>query len=195
MEAFRQELLKNPSILQVSASSAVPGGLIGDNAYLPEGASTDETHAINNMFVDWYFKETYKLEMVEGRWFSEDNPTDSFALVLNEAAVRALGFTDPLNSRLIATFGEDNPESMPVIGVVKDFNFQSLHQTIRPLVLRFFGGMGYQMTVRIDGTRTSETLDYIERTWNSFMEQQPIHMTFLEDDLAKLYSNEEKTAS
>jgi putative ABC transport system permease protein len=194
MEAFRQELLKNPAVVQVSASSAVPGGLIGDNAYLPEGAGTDETHAINNIFADWYFQDTYELEIVEGRWFQQNNPTDSSALVLNEAAVRALGFPDPLERRLYTTFGEEDPEPQQIIGVVKDFNFQSLHQEIRPLVVRFMGGRGYQLTVRIDGTNPSETLNYIEKTWNSFMEQQPIHMTFLEDDLATLYSNEEKIA-
>ncbi len=107
MDAFRQELLKNPSILHVSLSSAVPGGLIGDNAYLPEGASTNETHAINNLWADWYFQEAYELEMVEGRWFQEGNPTDSFALIISEAAVRALSFEDPLNQRLYTQFGED----------------------------------------------------------------------------------------
>ena len=82
IEAFRQELLKNPSIRQVTISSAVPGGLIGDNAYLPEGAASNETHAINNISADWYFLDAYELEMVEGRWFQEENPTDSFALIL-----------------------------------------------------------------------------------------------------------------
>ncbi len=96
VEAFRQELLKNPSILQASYSSAVPGGLIGDNAYLPEGAESDQTHAINNMWTDWYFDECYKLEIVEGRWFEQGNSSDSSALILNEAAVKALSFEDPL---------------------------------------------------------------------------------------------------
>lgn len=195
-EAFRQELLKKPSILSVTASSAVPGGLIGDNAYLPEGSDYDETHAINNIFVDWDFEKTYELELLEGRWFQRENPTDSFALVLNEAAVRALGFEDPLNRRLYATFGdEEDREPMPVIGVIKDFHFQSLHQEIRPLIMRFLPGRGYQITVRISGSQVSETLQYIENTWNEFVENQPVQMSFLEDDLSAQYSNEEKTAT
>lgn len=193
-EAFRQELLKNPLIRQVSIGSAVPGGLIGDNAFLPEGASTNETHAINNMFVDWYFQEVYELEMVDGRWFQEDNPTDSFALVISESAASALNFEDPLNKRLYTQFGDETGEPHSIIGVVKDFHFQSLHQEIRPLILQFNSQSNYQMTVRISGTNTGLTLNYIEKTWNSFREQQPIHMTFLEDELAALYDNEEKTA-
>lgn len=195
IEAFRQELLKNPAIRQATVSSAVPGGLIGDNAYLPEGAETSETHAINNIWADWHFLETYGLQLVEGRWFEPSNPTDSFGIVLNEAAVRALSFKDPLDQRLYATFGEDVQDPLPIIGVVKDFNFQSLHQEIRPLVIQFNRRNLYQMTVRISESQTHETLAYIEKTWNSFMEQQPVHMTFLEEDLAELYKNDEKTAT
>jgi len=194
-EAFRQELLKNPAIQQVSLSSAVPGGLIGDNAYLPEGASANETHSVNNIMADWYFQETYKLEMVEGRWFEEGNPTDSSALILSESAVRAFNFDDPLNQGLYTHFGEDAGVSNSIIGVVKDFHFQSLHQEIRPLIIQFNRGNNYQMSVRISPDDTGKTLEYIEMTWDSFREQQPIHMTFLEEELAELYSNEEKTAT
>lgn len=194
--AFRQELLKNPSIQQVSVSSAVPGGLIGDNAFLPEGASTNETHAINNIWADWFFDDTYGLEMVEGRWFDMKNPSDSFALIITESAAKALSFEDPLNQRLYTQFGEerDTEHPHPIIGVVKDFHFQSLHQEIRPLIIQFNRENFYQMSVRIGGNNTGLTLEYIEKTWNSFREQQPIHMTFLEEDLAVLYSNENKTA-
>lgn len=195
VEAFRQELLKNPSIRQVSVSSAVPGGLIGDNVYLPEGASTNETNAINNLYVDWSFHETYELEMIEGRWFQEDNPTDSFAVIISESAVRALNLDEPLNKRLLAQFGEETNRAYPIIGVVKDFHFQSLHQEIRPLVIQFNGGANYKMSVRISGKNAASTLDYIEKVWTKFREQQPVHMTFLEDDLAELYDNEEKTAT
>jgi putative ABC transport system permease protein len=195
IDAFRQELLKNPNILQVSLSSAVPGGLIGDNAFLPEGASSNHTHSINNIWVDWYFQETYKLEMLEGRWFQEGNPTDSTALILSEAAVKALNFDDPLNQRLHTQFGDDAGVSSAIIGVVRDFHFQSLHQEIRPLVIQFNRNNNYQMSVRISPTGTGKTLEYIEKTWTSFRELQPIHMTFLEEDLAALYDNEEKRAT
>ncbi|HDS07341.1 MAG TPA: FtsX-like permease family protein [Bacteroides sp.] len=195
MEAFIQELLKNPAVLRVSGSSTVPGELIGDNAYIPEGASRDQTYAINNMWADWYFGETYELEIIEGRWFNRDNPTDSSALILNQAAVRALGFEDPLNRRLITSLGEGSGEPCQIIGVVKDFHFQSLHQDIRPLVIRFAAFTPYLLSVRVSETAPASTLSYIEDTWNAFVNQQPIQMSFLEDDLTTLYRNEEKTAA
>ena len=195
IEAYRQELLKNPSISQVSVSSAVPGGLIGDNAYLPEGAANNETYAINMLWADWYFQDTYEIEMVEGRWFRQDNPTDSFALILSERAVKDLNFDDPLTERLYTKFGDETTESRPIIGVFRDFHFQSLHQEIRPLIIQFNTEDNYQMSVKISGNNTGLTLEYIETIWNSFIEQQPIHMTFLEEELAALYDNEEKTAT
>jgi putative ABC transport system permease protein len=195
IDAFRQELLKNPSITQVTVSSAVPGGLIGDNAYLPEGAANNETHAINNMWADIYFHEAYELEIVEGRWFQEENPTDSFALIISESAVKALNFDDPLNKRLYTQFGDEVGDPNPIIGVVRDFHFQSLRHEIKPLIIKFKTEENFQISVRISEDNTAMTLDYIEETWNSFMEQQPIHMTFLEEELAALYDNEEKTAT
>ena len=195
VEAFRQELLKNPSIIQATVSNAVPGGLIGDNGYLVEGASTSETHDINNIYVDWYFQQTYQLEMVEGRWFQEGNPTDSSALILSEAAVKALSLSDPLNQRIYTEFGEERSSPNPIIGVVKDFHFQSLNQEIKPLIIRFNSNAKYLMTVRISGNNTGSTLEYIGKVWNSFKEQQPLQLTFLEEDLAALYDNEAKTAT
>ena len=194
-DAFRQELLKNPSIRQVSKSSEVPGGLIGDNAYLPEGASVDETYALNNIAVDWHFRETYGLELMEGRWFNEKNPTDSFAIVLNEAAVRALGYDDPVHKRIHIMLGEDVEEPLSVIGVVKDFNFQSLHQEIRPLIIHFAQFRTGKVSVKISDNQIAKTLAYIDQTWHSFKEEQPIDRTFLAEELAVLYHNEEKIAT
>jgi len=195
LDAFRQELMKNPSVLQVTGSSAVPGGLIGDNAYLLEGEGTEETHAINNIFTDWHFEKTYNLELIQGRWFNPEIPTDSFAVIINESALRALSIEDPLTRRIYTQLGDETGGAHPIIGVVKDFNFQSLHQEIRPLIIQFERENIYQMTVRISPDKTGETLAYIEKTWNSFIEQQPVHMTFLEEDLAALYNNDEKTAT
>jgi putative ABC transport system permease protein len=194
-EAFREELLRNPRILEASYSSAVPGGLIGDNVFLPEGSDTDQTHAINNLWTDCRFEQTYQLELVEGRWFREDIPTDSSALILNQSAVRSLGFDNPLEQRLITSFGEESDEPRSIIGVVRDFNFQSLHQEVRPLVLEYVIDRSYQLSLRISSDQQTQTLEYIEKVWTSFVEHQPVHMSFLEDDLARFYRNDHKTAS
>jgi len=116
-------------------------------------------------------------------------------LILNESAVKAFSFEDPLNQRLYTQFGDDTEIPRNIIGVVKDFHFQSLHQEVRPLVIQFNANNQYQLSVRISEVETAKTLEYIEKTWVSFKEQQPIHMTFLEEDLAALYDNDEKAST
>jgi len=187
-EAFRQELLKNPNIHYVSNSNTVPGELIGDNAWLPEGAGTDETHDMNNIWADPFFAQAYTLEMKEGRWFSEDNPTDSFSIVVNESAVKAFGLDDPLSKRLL-TLGDD-AQPLQIIGVVKDFHFQSLHQEIKSLIMVLINFNGYYISAKISGNNIEKTLSYVENTWDDFIPDQPINLTFLEDDLATHYSSD-----
>jgi len=108
--------------------------------------------------------------------------------------VRAFGFEDPVGKTLYSQFGEESNQPLRIIGVVKDFHFQSLHQEVKPLIIQFAGFNVLQMSVRLAGNSPSETTRYIEDTWNSFKEQQPIHMTFLDEDLRALYNNEQRSA-
>jgi len=195
VDAFREELLRNPAILEASVSSTVPGGLFGDNVYLPEGAGSEQTHSINNMWADWFFMDCYQLELIEGRWFEEKRGADSLALVLNESAARAMGLEEALNTKIYVTFGEQSDVPRQVIGVVKDFHFQSLHQEVRPLIIEFASGNLFQMTVRINPDQSLKAREYVEKVWSSFEEQQAIHMSFLDEDLEALYQNDQKTAS
>jgi len=116
-------------------------------------------------------------------------------VIINEAAAVRFGFEDTLNKKLYTQIGEGSEFPLEIIGVVRDFHFQSLHQEVRPLIIHFNENTQYQLSVRISGTETSKSLEYIEKTWISFKEQQPIHMTFLDEDLAALYHNDEKAAA
>ena len=186
-EAFRQELLKNPGIVQVSYSNVVPGSIIGSTAYLPEGSNTSETRAINFMFADPSFLDTYTLTMAEGRWFSEQTPTDSQAVIINEAAARALGFREPLSQRLVVLGFDSIPR--PVIGVVKDFHYQSLHQEINPLVVHFDPGYLSWISVKIRPDDRKQVLSSIESIWKQFTSDQPIFQSFLEDYMSVAYKS------
>ncbi len=193
-ETFRQELLNNPDIISASVTNAVPGSLIGDDAYYPEGSTMEETHALNNIFTDPYFADVFKLEIIEGRYLSEDIHSDTFAVILNEAAVKALGFTNPLEHRLINDFGDGNEiNPMQVIGVVKDFHFKSLHQEIKPLILRLNYWNPDKIAVKITENNKQATLKYIEKTWEDYVADQPVTISFLEDDLATLYASDRNT--
>jgi putative ABC transport system permease protein len=190
-EAFRQELLKNPKIVSVSYSNFVPGSILGNTAYVPEGASARETNALNIFFADPEFQGTYALSMEEGRWFNEKTPTDSHAVVINEATVKALGFDHPLSSRLIQLGGDSIP--FPIIGVVKDFHYQSLHQEIKPLVIHFDPGYLNWISIKIRPEDRNETMKFIEKTWREFAPEQPVFQEFLDDYLATAYKANEST--
>ena len=112
----------------------------------------------------------------------------------NQAAVTALGFDDPMDKRIYTQFGGEE-EPQPVIWVVKNFHFQSLHQEIRPLIIQFVENRRFKLSIRISGEEDRASLDYIGKTWTSFRPQEPIHMSFLEEDLAAMYQNDEKTAA
>src|SRR5687768_18239555 len=100
-------------------------------------------------YADYDHQDVLKFELKEGRYFTLDFPSDSSAILLNEAAVQEFGFTRPLEECVI--HNDDNvPEKLKIIGVYKDFNFESLKTQIRPLAIRLTNE-SYQMMLRYEG--------------------------------------------
>ncbi|MCK5149070.1 ABC transporter permease [bacterium] len=119
-QSFKTALMLYPEIQEVSGSYTLPGRYFNNWGVIPEG----QDHTTLDFGVcDANFANTLKLEMAEGRFFSEEFSTDLEAIILNEEAVRQLGWEDPLGKTL-----EMNRKKLTVIGVVKDFHYQSLHQ-------------------------------------------------------------------
>ncbi|MBN1300708.1 MAG: ABC transporter permease [Melioribacteraceae bacterium] len=194
LKAFKQNLLDNPNILSVTNHSSVPGGGFGNTVYQVEGMGSNENHLFWLWFADYDLADTYQLEMAEGRFFSEEFPSDSAGVVLNEKAVKALGLENPIGKRLIDR--GRNPEEtrfMPIIGVVKDFNFESLHSEIRPMAIFPIRFNGRVTAVRISAQNIRSTMDSIEKTWKDFAFDQAFEFTFMDDEFARVYEAERKT--
>ena len=191
IESFKHELRSNPSVLQVTNSNAIPGNQSGDNVYQPEGGSSSDAQDIKVLFSDYGFAGTYKIEMKSGRFFSQDHPSDSDAVVLNEAAVKALGMKDPVGKNL-----QDLPNnrgrqhSFRIIGVMKDFNYASLHETIRPLLIGAYrtGDFGKYVTVRVAGGNIRNTIAFLEQTWKKYAGNEAFEYNFLDQNLQRLYT-------
>ncbi|HDR90070.1 MAG TPA: FtsX-like permease family protein [Bacteroidetes bacterium] len=190
-EAFRQEVNKIPGVTGSSYSNTFPGEIFGNTAFVPEGSAASQTHALNFMITDEYFDDVYELEMVEGRWFSPEMPSDSNALVINEAAARALGFEDPLQHRMIL-LGENNLP-LQIVGVVKDFHYETLHQTIKPLVIGRMYDARTNLNIRIRPENRQAILEAIQAEWQNMASNQPLSYTFLDDSLAGKYDSERST--
>ncbi len=136
-DAIRQELLAYPGIVNAAASRRVPSGRLLDSSdaqVLSGSTSRPVDFRIAMVPVDFAFIDTYRMEMAAGRDFSREHPSDvKEAFILNETAVRKLGWTPAQAVGKPFAYGFNNRKGM-IVGVVKDFNFESLHQPISPLV-------------------------------------------------------------
>ncbi|WCT10541.1 ABC transporter permease [Mucilaginibacter jinjuensis] len=195
-KAFKNELLKIPGVESVSGTSTMPGdaGFFGVS-YQPEGSKQSITG--RGIVVDDDFSKLLGLEVKQGRFFSESYPTDSLGLVLNEKAVSEMGLKNPIGARLTSpgvTLKDGSNVIFTVIGVVKDFHYQSLHQKITPLIFNsgqrnntVFGEIG----VKVKSDHFQSTLNSIQHTWDSFVKDHPYHYNFLDQTVAEQYHAEQ----
>ncbi|MCD6598063.1 MAG: ABC transporter permease [Bacteroidales bacterium] len=192
--AFKDELSQNPSIDMISQTNNLPSFLHGNTAFRPEGSSPDEIRATNIYYTDENFQATLGINLVEGRWFSKEMGGDSLAVVLNKAAVKAYGYEDPIGKKIlqIGASRDTSDLAMKIIGVVEDFHYESLHQTIQPLIIGFNRNrFASYFAVRIHPDNYQKAISFIEEKWNAIVADQPIEYTFLEDALKTNYKDDQ----
>jgi putative ABC transport system permease protein len=143
--------------------------------------------------VDENYIPTLGIKMVAGRNFSKAMKTDSDAIIINQAAANLLGFKDPINQPLYEPM--DNMAKVlkkyTIIGVMKNFNFRSLRESITPMVLFLADDRG-AMTVRVNSERVDALIDQIRTKWKSFAPNQEFHYKFMEEDFDRLYRTEQR---
>ena len=195
INAFKEDLKKDPNIISVSNSNSLIGHNFSANVKQIQGEPAENAMLYQEFFADPGYAETYGLEVVSGRFFSAERLADSTAAIINETAARLLGFDDPLGKAFVDDFG-DQTLLYPIIGVVKDFHLSSLHSEIEPMLIRSFraGGYGRYTAVRISPVDIQGTLGYIEQIWQKYAIDQPFEYTFLDDDFDQLYIEESRTS-
>jgi len=195
IDAFKQELKQQAGIISVGNSTHIPSRQFWNNAHWLEGQDFSQTLLLMTAYVSYEYADALGLTMKEGRFFSPDRPTDSFAVVINEAAVQVFGLTDPLNTRFVEP-GEtrDQDRFMPVIGVVKDFHYESMHEDIHPMIFHFMPGNweGY-IVVRLESGDIPKTIDFIKNTWEAFNQRYLFEYFWLDDEFGKLFEPERRT--
>jgi putative ABC transport system permease protein len=199
-KAFKTELAKISGVESVSGTSAMPGqqNFFGIS-YQQVGAKEQVTG--RGIFADESYAKVLGLELKEGRFFSKDFSTDTLALVLNEKAVKEMGLKNPIGARLTSPDGFLNaPDGSTyiytVIGVVKDFHFQSLHEQIAPLFFNSsekFGDVSNVTALRIRAANFKDAVTATENTWKKFVKDRPFHYAFLDQTLARQYHSEQTT--
>ena len=194
--AFRQELLKNPKVINATNTNNLIGNEFGNSAYKLAGATGEETHLLWTYTTDPHFVETYQIEMAAGRYYKEGRQADQQSAVINEAAVKDLGLTDPVGKQIVAIGPTpDRSLTFTIIGVMKNFHFKSLHHQIGPLIVHLYGpeGRGRYVSVRIHSENIRETMTFLENTWRKFAANQAFEYEFFDDHFARIYQAEERT--
>ena len=189
--AIRNELLKSPYIKNVSKHSQNVIGGLGNGWTTTENLKGEEiSTSLYNMYVDTTYLDTYNMKLVAGRFFSKDFATDTTKSVLvNEAAVRTFGWKDPKNA-LGKRFGKGNDERR-VIGVIRDFNFESLHKPVEALLIGY-SQRGSRLSLKIDAAHIDDAVAQLKSTWKSGAPEVPLDYSFVEEAIATQYQNEQK---
>ena len=189
VEALKREMVRQPNVVTVSASHRVPGQLFNGFSYVPEGGDPENPVGVRDVGVDHEFTQTFGLDLAAGRDWSREIVTDEDeAFLLNETAARAFGWVDPgeaVGKRLTR-----NEREGVVIGVVKDFHFQSLHHAIEPLLMHL-RPFAMNVSVRVRTDDLPATVAALERTWQQFSPTFPFDYYFLDEAFDSRYRAEE----
>ncbi len=195
MESFRNQVVQIPGVKSMGYSRAVPGTHFNNNAFFKDDDPEKNTFLLNQTQVSYDFPQALGVQLVSGRFFSTEFSQDSTSVLINETAVKSLGLVDPVGKYLLQPRGPQDFLRMQIIGVMKDFNIESMHKAITPVIFTVLGREGGDQfaTVRLTGNDINSTLKSIEKTWQSFTTKQPFQYDFFSDRWNDLYSSELKT--
>jgi putative ABC transport system permease protein len=199
IKSFRQDMLKISGV----QAAAIAGSLPTETSYSQNGWFKDATLDAKqvNIMTDFYADQNYiptlGMQMTAGRNFSTDFLTDSSAVIINETASKLLGFKNPLNETLYrpsgyAGNGGFSSKPFHIIGVVKDFNFNSMHDKVGPLIIELSENYG-RIAMRINTQNIPALISEVEKKWNSMSPNQLFSYSFLDADFNKIYNAEQRT--
>jgi putative ABC transport system permease protein len=177
-------LLQHPEIISVAASGDMLLNIGTNNVADWEGMDKNAKWiSFPTLYVTEDFAQTFKLRMAQGRFFSKEYPSDELeGFVINEAAVKAMHLQNPIGKRLNAG------RKCKIIGVVKDFNFRSLHSEIEPLILSLYGFR--HLYVRVNSKDIRKTIGMVEQIYHKHYPEHEFTMHFFDEEIDKQYQSE-----
>ena len=194
--SFKHEIKKLPGVDNVTMTGALPTSNYMSSTSYFKNRNIDQESAVHSQRwdVDEDYLTTLGIKMKSGRNFSAEMPTDSSAIIINEAAVNLLAYPDPLNQTLYAPLDDllKNMGTYHIIGVIKDFNFRSLRQNVTPLILHFRDDRG-AMGVHIHaGANITAVMGQIMKKWKDLSPNQAFAYSFMEEDFDAIYRTEQR---
>jgi len=193
-DAIKNELLAINGVSHVSATSNIPGGQFNQNSFFSPDDPQNRI-STSEVYIDYDFFDLLGIEFSEGRKFSKEYPNDvNSSFVLNEMAVKSLRQGDLIGKEITWDWdGGSGPLKGTVIGIVKDFNFQSLHQPLTPLLFKLSTGFNH-ILVKLQSENYNNQIREIEKVYKSFESNFGFEYSFLSDDMQQQYVGEQKTA-
>ncbi len=195
-DALRDRLLQNPGVKSVSFDVSIPGQFAGDDTFVPEGRSQDDTIRMSSLRVGYDFLKTYEIDLLWGRNFSPKFPTDAReGLIINETVARELGWGQDAVGREMVDFTRDESSRYRIIGVVRDFHHKSLKMAITPTCLKLNPEAFGYVSVRIRPGNVPATLGFLETTFREILPGFDYSYFFIDEDFRQKYPNEERAQS
>jgi ABC-type antimicrobial peptide transport system permease subunit len=192
LETFLTEVKRIPG---VSSASSMGHDLIGRNNNTSglewDGKNPEDEILFENVRVNYDMLETLGVEMVAGRTFSREHSTDTSKIIFNEAAIRVMNMEDPVG-KVIKLWDQYDLE---IIGVVKDFNFQSLHDVVNPLFFMLDQRNTWNVMIRLEGGKEKETLKMLTDFYKEYNPGFSFEYTFQDQEYAKQYAAEQRVAT
>jgi putative ABC transport system permease protein len=179
--ALRDQLDNYSGIKNATFVSNMPGENLSIEHLIPEGRDRNELPTVRVVRVDENYISTMGIELKEGRNFSRYSGED-LRYILNEAAVKALSLKEPVGTKCEGYFGKGE-----IVGVIKNYNFESLHSSIEPLVLEYSPKVRHYLIFSCMGKNVVDVMNYVEKTYKETVPGSLFNYTFISDELSRLY--------
>jgi putative ABC transport system permease protein len=195
IEAFKQEVERIPEVLAIANSTHIPGKNYWYNSFFKE-SEPGNAYLLYHSLVSRGYDDALGIQMKEGHFFVEGNSSDSLGAVINEAAAKKLGFNQPIGKSLIIPLNKKFQDKLTIIGVMKDFNFKSLHYKVEPMIMTLMRkNIEGFIVVRVKTRNVPKTVTAIQQKWDYYTSDYPFEYFWLDNDFSKLYSTEKRIAS
>ncbi|HBH24848.1 MAG TPA: hypothetical protein DDY13_15685 [Cytophagales bacterium] len=197
-KTFKKEIEKEPYVKSASVTGYLPVQSWRSNtAFWGEGPLLDDNAILMQSWnVDYDYLNTMGIKLIKGRNFDRDHATDTAAVIINETAAKRLGYKNPIGKTVRTYIDMPTPENpmhglakMEVIGVVKDFHYQSLKEQIGPLAMRIDDANGY-IAIKYQTGHTQDLIKASEKVWQKVGAGNPFSYTFMDDQFMEFYNRE-----
>jgi len=192
-DAFRNEMLRVDGVSAVSATSNIPGGQFNQHSITLVQNLQHKVDA-SEAFVDYDFFKSLNIELAEGRLFLRENPSDKESFILNETAAKELSAGGSVLGKEILWNQDERTLRGTVVGIVKDFHFQSLHEPVRPLLFALSTRNFNHILIKLNTTDFATSIAAVEDVYNTFETTFGFDFTFMDDHLNRQYTAEKRTA-